>query len=67
MAKEQVVTTQIKITPEQQRQVEGLDEQIETAEHALQGLKEMGMDTTALDKELIQAKQRRDTLLKYFT
>lgn len=67
MAKnETVINNPIKLTPEQRKVLEGLDEAIKSGEHALEGLKKAGVDVTSLERDLNKAKQQREALLEYF-
>lgn len=56
----------IKLTTEMKTRLEGTTPDIERAQHAIDVLKKIGMDTTELEDKLRWAKETKDILLREF-
>jgi len=62
-----LVTPAIKVTPEVKARLEGTIEETAGIRKAIVSLKELGMDTTAIEEKLEWAEKARDILLRDFT
>lgn len=56
----------IKLTTEMKARLEGTTADIERAQHAIDVLKKIGMDTAELEDKLRWARETKDILLKEF-
>jgi len=62
-----LVTPVIKITPEIKARLEGTIEETIGIRKAIASLKELGLDTAAIEEKLEWAEKARDILLRDFT
>lgn len=56
----------LKLTPEVRKRMEGLAEDIKRAEHGVEVMKELGMDTKILEGRIAWAKKARTIMLREF-